>query len=134
MKNLVYKRLMIMVLLISMSITVIFAEDIDFGSVEDNAMRNARNDARKDTNSALWFGAGCMLSFWGIAGAYLILPSPKIKSILGKSSEYVAVYTDEYKSEAKRIQTKYAMEGCIASGVAYGIYSLMIMFVPYTYY
>ena len=72
-----------------------------------------------------------MFGFWGLAGAYLISPFPKIKSILGKSPEYVAIYKDEYKSETQRIQTKYAMEGCIAS---YGIYTLMVIFLPYMYY
>jgi len=82
-------------------------------------------DARTNTSSILWFGAGCLFELLGVAAAYLITPNPPAMRLLGKSPEYVAAYTDAYSASARSVQTNNAWLGCIVSTLAgTGVYIL----------
>ena len=72
----------------------------------------AERDAETDTNRTIWFIAGCLGGVLGLLIAHMVQPSPPATKLLGKSPEYVAVYTDCYKRKAKSIQTKTALTGC----------------------
>ncbi|MBM3242322.1 hypothetical protein FJZ31_39145 [Candidatus Poribacteria bacterium] len=85
----------------------------------DQARIEAERDARKDTNGALWFFAGCCGGPVGLVVSYAITPSPPASRLLGKSPEYVAYYTDFYRAKAKNIQTSRALMGC---GVTVAVY------------
>jgi hypothetical protein len=76
-------------------------------------------DGRANTSGILWMGAGCLFEVLGVAVAYLYTPSPSVTHLLGKSSDYVAAYTDAYGNAAKNVQTRNAWIGCIASTAAY---------------
>lgn len=91
-----------------------------------DACTQANMDAKNDTNAALWIGAGCFLNFFGILGAYVIEPTPQATKLLGKDASYVAIYTDCYKSSAKKIQTTNALYGCLGCGVGYLAYVLIV--------
>ena len=79
----------------------------------------AERDAEMDTNSALWFAAGCLGGVTGLLVSYIYAPSPPASRLLGKSPEYIAYYTDFYKAKVKQIQTKQAKTGCITAAATY---------------
>ena len=104
-------------------------------SVEAQAIVDAATaDANKDVNKPLWFGTGCLLSGllfvpgWygcllppvGLTGTYLYQPDPPLARLMGKSPEYVDVYTSTYKSKRGNIQAQWATAGCLSGGVAVG--------------
>ena len=76
-------------------------------------------DAELDANRTLWFAAGCLGGITGLLVSYIYTPSPPAVRLLGKSPEYVAVYTDAYRQKARKIQSGQALLGC---GVACGAY------------
>lgn len=83
------------------------------------ATAEAMNDAHADTNGALWFFAGCLLTWIGVVIAYVAEPSPPPARLLGKSPEYLAVYTTAYKSEAKSAQGHAAIWGAVTTVVVF---------------
>lgn len=101
--------MVLVTVLIFLPVTNVFAQQ---RGTED-AMRDARADAQAAANSALWLGAGCLFGIFGLAAAYLMVPSPPATYLMGKSPEYIVVYTDTYKSTAQSIQTKNAAMGCV---------------------
>ncbi len=82
-----------------------------------NACTQGQFDAEKDINGTLWLAIGFFGGIFGIAAAYLLEPTPPAARLIGKSPEYVASYTECYKSAGKDIQTKKAITGCVVSGV-----------------
>jgi|SRR5580692_4546799 hypothetical protein len=84
-------------------------------------------DANADINGTLWFFVGC-LGIIGIAVAYFAEPSPPPARLMGKSSEYVMIYTTSYKSEGKSIQGRHAIYGCLV-GTAIGVAIYIILVV-----
>lgn len=109
------------------------------------AERDAILDAERDVNKPLWFGTGCLLSglvfvplpglytsclltISGVAGTYLYQPAPPTNRFIGKSSEYISVYTSIYKSKRGKIQTNMASAGCIGGCLGIGGTLLVIGF------
>jgi len=83
--------------------------------------------ARANVNGTAWLAIGCIGGLLGVIVAYVYEPSPSATMLLGKSPEYVAAYTDAYKTTAKKVQTGKAWTGCIAFTVIYvAIYVLAI--------
>lgn len=94
------------------------------------AIAQAERDAKADVNEYLWFGAGFFLGVIGVLLAYLAPPSPPAVRLIGKSPEYVAAYTDAYKSAATREKGTAAIIGCGTCAVLYIIlYVLYIAFI-----
>lgn len=92
------------------------------------ATTEAINDARADTNGTLWFFAGCLLGVIGIIIAYVAEPTPPPARLMGKSPEYLAIYTTTYKSEARSIQGRSAIWGtATAVAVVVVIYIIVIV-------
>jgi hypothetical protein len=81
-----------------------------------NACLQGRSDAEHNV-SGVWFFAGCMGAV-GILIAYLVEPTPPAAQMLGKSPQYVAMYTDCYKSAGKSAQGKKAITGCLVMTAA----------------
>jgi len=99
-----------------------------------DACPQAQIDAERNVNGILWFGAGCLFTLLGVGAAYLIEPSPSAIGLLGKSPEYVAVYTDCYKDQGRSIQTKNAWLGCLVGGAAQVLfYVIYIALLAATY-
>lgn len=92
-----------------------------------DACTQATMDAKNDTPGALWFGAGCLLNFWGLGAAYIIEPSPSAMKLMGKDAEYVAIYTDCYKDAGKSIQTSKALTGCLVSAGVWVVYYVVLI-------
>lgn len=104
-------------------------------SVEAQAIIDAATaDANRDVNKPLWFGTGCLISSliflpnWygcllppiGLTGTYVYRPDPPLAQLIGKSPEYVEVYTSSYKSERGKIQAQWASAGCLGGGIVIG--------------
>ncbi|MYB01002.1 hypothetical protein F4X90_15205 [Candidatus Poribacteria bacterium] len=106
-------------------------------SVQAEAMNAAQRDAVARTNQNIWRAFGCFGGLLGgvgglavIAGGYLYEPAPPASALLGKSPEYVAFYADAYTSKAKNIQTRGAIEGCVAGTcVVAALYGALIILV-----
>ena len=98
--------------------------------VSDNAVQDAMKDALTETDTQTWFLIGCAFGITGWIISAIIDPSPSAIRLLGKSPEYIAVYSDTYKREVKRIRSKKAMTGCVCGyGAIAAIYVGFIVFV-----
>lgn len=87
-------------------------------------------DADADINGTLWFFAGCLIGVIGIAIAYFAEPSPPPARLMGKSAEYVAIYTGAYKTEGKSVQGRHAIYGClVGTAVGVAIYIIIVVLV-----
>ncbi|HOK22809.1 MAG TPA: hypothetical protein PKU94_02585 [Candidatus Hydrothermia bacterium] len=94
-----------------------------------NACTQAEFDAKKDVNGTLWLAIGFFGSIFGVGAAYLFEPTPPPSRIMGKSSEYVATYTDCYKVAGKSVQTKSALRGCVVSGVLIVVWDIFWLLI-----
>jgi len=126
MKHKLVLILFAVVLLASVN-TVIAQEEVD---EKVKICQRAKLDAQMDVNKMLWFGAGFIFNILGLGAAYIIEPSPPPIRLLGKSPEYVAVYTDCYKNEAKRVQANKALVGCILGTILGAAVPIILTFVP----
>ena len=97
------------------------------------AIIDATADAQK-ADTTLWTIAGigsgllfgCILGPLTIIGAYALPPTPPAMKLIGKSPEYVVVYTDTYQSIAKKEQATSATLGCLFGS---GVSALMIIYL-----
>ena len=97
------------------------------------AVAEAEVDANKDVNKPLWFATGgllsglvfvplpgvysCLLPPVGLAGIYFYQPNPPAERFIGKSAEYVAIYSETYKKERSRLQVLWSTAGCASGSV-----------------
>lgn len=94
-----------------------------------NAEADAIQDANADVNKPLWIGLGgllagislihnygCVLSVGGLAGTYFYRPNPPAERLIGKSPEYVNVYSEAYKNEIAKLHTLWSAAGCVGGG------------------
>ncbi len=124
--NMALKRSIVILLAVVLLVTPILMNADDSTS---SAIIAADRDAKANTSGALWFGAGCLFGLLGVGAAYIIEPSPSAQVLLGKSPEYVAAYTSEYKSVGRSIQTKNALTGCVVGAVVESIVYVVYYFV-----
>jgi len=127
------KRFIVITMSVILLITPLMVNAVETDGM-GSAIIDASRDARADVNGALWLGAGCLFGILGVGAAYIIEPTPGASRLIGKSSQYVAVYTDEYKRVGKGIQTKQALIGCVISSLANTvIYIILIATSAITY-
>ncbi len=115
------KKFLIVLLSWSMLFVPLFAQNAE------NTCAQAQLDAQTDVNSNLWFGAGCLFGLIGWGAAYVIEANPPATRMLGKSPEYVALYSDCYRAEAKTIQTKKALNGCLIGACVSVVFQVMVL-------
>jgi hypothetical protein len=84
--------------------------------IEDQARLDAKADIK--AKAGTWFVVGCLLGLVGWLIAYIVEPNPPATRLLGKSADYVAVYTDAYKKAGKSAQATRALGGCIVGEAA----------------
>ena len=87
-------------------------------SLQAEATVAAERDAQNYTNKALWVVGGCVGGCVAVFLAYAVEPSPPAARLLGKSPEYVAIYTNAYREKAKKLQTNSALVGCVIGTLA----------------
>jgi hypothetical protein len=92
-----------------------------------NARTAAEYDAEDDVNTAVWLAAGGILGVAGnlplgaiaIGGAYVYQPAPPAERLLGKSAEYVTVYTDTYKAKSRNLRLSAALKGALGGAAVF---------------
>ena len=100
------------------------------------AIVDAERDAAVDANSVLWLGGtfigtslvGCL--FCGLPSiliASIYQPTPPAARLMGKSPEYIMLYTQTYKEKTKSRQMRDATIGCVGG-------SLVAAFIWSRYY
>lgn len=73
----------------------------------------ARADAQRNVNGTTWLLIGAFLGILGYVIAMLVPPKAPASALIGKSPDYVTVYTEVYEETGKSIQMKKAMTGCL---------------------
>ena len=76
------------------------------------AVSDADQDAQGAVNQNQWFTSGCT-----IIGFFMANTDPKLSPIklVGKSPEYVEVYTQTYKAKVKNLRLSAATPGCLTT-------------------
>ena len=87
----------------------------------------AKTDAEKETSGILWMGAGCVLNWIGVVGAYLLDAAPPAERLIGKPASYTKQYTKCYQQRAKDIQTGNAWAG-LGIGTGLAVIGMVIYF------
>ncbi len=82
----------------------------------DQAIIDAKYDARHDAQAGLWLGCGMTTLCLGVGAAYLSRSSPRPDRLMGRSSDYVSTYATVYRSKRRSLQTNYAIAGCLFTG------------------
>jgi len=96
-----------LVLILLAGSTTLFAQDARI-----QACQQAEADAQALTSPALWLAAGFFGGIVGVFIAYILQPNPPASKFIGKSPEYVAVYSECYRQKARSIRTQKAWIGC----------------------
>lgn len=92
-----------------------------------DAKSAAEYDAEDDLNASVWLAAGgilgaagsCLLGAVAVGGAYVYQPVPPAERLLGKSAEYVTVYTDAYKARYRNLQVIAAVKGALGGAAVF---------------
>jgi hypothetical protein len=88
-----------------------YTPPLDAGAAAAQGVR----DAQADVSGTMWFFLGC-LGLLGVLIAYVAEPSPPPARMIGRSAEFVNIYTAAYKTEGKSIQGRNAIYGCLVFG------------------
>ena len=86
-----------------------------------------------------WIAAGGILGIVGnlplgaiaIGGAYVYQPVPPAERLLGKSAEYVTVYTEAYKTRSRNLRLSAALKGALGGSAAFCMLG-MLKIKPWT--
>ena len=92
-----------------------------------DAKTAAEYDAEDDVNASVWLAAGGVLGVVGnlplgavaIGGAYLYQPVPSAERLLGKSAEYITIYTEAYKAKARNLRLIAAAKGALGGSAVF---------------
>ena len=92
-----------------------------------DARTAAEYDAEDDVNTAVWLAAGGILGVAGnlplgaiaIGGAYVYQPVPPANRLLGKSAEYITIYTDTYKAKTRNLRLSAAAKGALGGAAVF---------------
>ena len=138
--NSIFRVLVFWVVLLTFSMP--FAALAQRNLVVAQAEADATADANKDVNKPLWFGTGCLifglvflpLPGWyscllppvGLTGTYFYRPAPPVSRLIGRTPEYVDVYTSTYKTKRGSVQASWSSAGCLSGGAAVGLLSIGI--------
>ena len=113
-------------------------------TLNNNDVSQAIVDAERDARigaSFEWFiggflggfGLGCCGGLTVVALSQALPPRPSAQQLLGKSPEYVAVYTDTYIREKKRGSAEASFAGCALGTAALAATYLFLIPTSYRY-
>ncbi|MDE0427036.1 MAG: hypothetical protein OXN25_19460 [Candidatus Poribacteria bacterium] len=77
-------------------------EQAQFLMIQQQAIVDAQFDAEQNVSAPLWFLGGASCGIFTFAYAAIDTPQVPTVRLLGKSPTYIAYYTTEYHSKAKR--------------------------------
>ena len=78
-----------------------------------DAQLRAEQDAESDAKKVRWFFIGFFGNIIGVLIASIYEPAPPASRLLEKSPEYVALYTDSYRSKSRSIQVRQSVIGLV---------------------
>ena len=96
--------------------------------VPEDTLSTAEREAESDTKTVKWFFIGFFGAILGILIASVYEPSPPASRLLGKSPEYVALYTDSYKAKSRRTQVLEAIGGFVVGLILVLLWFLLSLF------
>jgi len=108
---------------------IIMPITVDYILAQDSATAclDAERAAETDVNGTTWFFIGCILGWVGWLIGSMSDSSPSAGLLLGKSPEYVAIYTDCYKKKSKDIKSTQALYGCLlGTAITVGLYIALV--------
>lgn len=88
------------------------------------AETDAKRDASQDVSNLSWGIGGFFCGVCAVAYVYIDKPTIPTSRFVGKSAEYVAVYTDNYDRVAKKERFEASMIGCLAGSLFSVFFSL----------
>ena len=90
-----------------------------------DAVAAAERDAKANVNQTAWGVVG-FLCFWPtVIVAFTMQPPPPASRFVGKSPEYIRIYTQTYKAKVRNLQTGPATLGCLAGSLALSLVSVV---------
>ena len=124
-KELLFRVLVVLMSMLSFNVPLqVIAQQSTTGV---DAKTAAEYDAEDDVNTSVWIAAGGILGVAGnlplgaiaIGGAYVYQPVPPAERLLGKSAEYVTVYTDAYKAKSRDLRLIAAAKGALGGSAVF---------------
>lgn len=105
-------RLMLLIVLMLFSFSTVTAHDFQMRDVEDTATSTAKQDA----NTCIYALAGCGVPIFSLFYVEYA-PARKVPAseLLGKSPEYVQVYTRVYQQELRKKRRRAVLWGTLVS-------------------
>lgn len=85
----------------------------------------AEQDAESDARKTRWVFIGVFGNILGVLIASIYEPTPPASRMLGKTPEYVALYTDSYRSKSRSVQVRQSVIG-VALILALGFVLLVL--------
>lgn len=116
--NSFFSKMLIIVLcglLIATPISQTFAQEL-MAQIDPSAekiMQEAEADAHADVSGTVFGIGGFFCGIFGWLAATLISPDVPSARLIGKSSNYVSIYTQAYKDKVKSIRTTAACTGWV---------------------
>lgn len=111
-----------MAVLIFSTPTIAFAQQ---NSELADAVATAEQDAKADVNQRAWGVVGFLCGAYTVAVAFTMQPPPPASRFVGKSPEYIRIYTQTYKAKVRSRQTGPAVLGCLGGTLAFYLYVLV---------
>ena len=93
------------------------------------AMVDAQMDASSNSQF-IWFLPGLCCFYPGIIGflfAVLLEPDPPVTRFVGKSAEYIIIYTSEYKRLVKKSRVKASCAGLIVGLMGLVVFEIAVL-------
>ena len=88
----------------------------------------AKQDARDNESTFKWMLGGCCLIGTGMA--YVAKPDPAKTALSDKSAEYIEIYEQAYKSEAKKIRRTGAWIGTAGGVLGTALVLFLVAYTP----
>lgn len=136
-KELLFGVLVVLMAMLSFNfpMTAIAQQDTTF----TEAKTAAEYDAEDDVNTSVWLAAAGILGVVGnlplgavaVGGAYVYQPVPPAERLLGKSAEYVTIYTDAYKAKSRNLRLIAAGKGALGGSAVFCMLG-MLKIKPWT--
>ncbi len=113
------------ILILLLALTCVSPLSDSIISPEDgaNPLFLSEYDATVYANRTLWFSAGFLFNIFAVGISYLFVPVPSPESLVGRSEDFVGIYTENYRKTLQSINTKWAIFGCVGNtAVVSGIF------------
>ncbi len=95
---------------------------VDFAELAKTVEAEAKRDIKTDLDAGqrmLWFLGGIGCGILTVGAAAIMDSQPPIHRLLGKSPEYITIYTTTYAKEVRKVRLALASAGCLTTSVFY---------------